>query len=588
MTQSDQAPPGVKAGAGAATRATPAPQGPGPSPAASASTAVVSRPRRRRRRPSGTGWVTDPRTAFTREALLERLSGPVRSWRDYPPSLRLWFWLGPILTAALGGVLRFVRLGEPHSLVFDETYYVKDAYSLLQSGYERNWAKDANTAFNQGDPSQLLNTPEYVVHPPLGKWMIAWGMDLFGPGDSFGWRFSSAVVGTLSILLMAFVAHKLFNSVVLGTIAGLLTAVDGTHLVMSRIGILDIFLEFWILVVFACLLLDRQDGRRRLAIRLARLSSVGHDGVPPSTALLWGPRLGFRWWRLAAAAAMGAAIGIKWSALFFLAVFGLLMVLWDMNARRVAGIRHWALAGVVRDGIPAFFLYLGTSALVYLSTWTGWFLSSNAYNRHWAEQNPGQGVGWLPPALRSLWEYHLQAYAFHQGLSADHPYKASAWTWLVLGRPTSFYYQSPSCPGGNGKCSEAILSVGNPLIWWGAALALLVILFAWAGRRDWRAGAILAGMAGGYLPWFMYPERTTFFFYAVSFEPFLILALCYALGLILGSQHDPPWRRRAGFMVVAVFLAGVLLLSAFFYPIWTAETITYNDWHLRMWMPSWI
>ncbi|MDP5227353.1 MULTISPECIES: phospholipid carrier-dependent glycosyltransferase [Arthrobacter] len=544
---------------------------------------------RRRRRPSApgtSGWILDPREAFTEASLRERLLGPVQSWRDYSPSLRLWFWLGPVLTAVLGGVLRFVRLGDPHSLVFDETYYVKDAYSLLQSGFERNWAGEANAAFNRGDPSLIQSSAEYVVHPPLGKWMIAWGMDLFGQGNTFGSRFSSAVVGTLSILILALVAQKLFSSVTLGTVAGLLIAVDGTHLVMSRIGILDIFLEFWVLVVFAFLLLDRQDGRRRLAARLARLAAASPTGVPDDAVLRWGPGLGFRWWRLAASAAMGAAVGIKWSGLFFLAVFGLLMVLWDMNARRVAGVKHWAVGATVRDGIPAFFLYLGTATAVYLSTWTGWFLSSDAYNRRWAEQNPGQGVLWLPAPLRSLWQYHEQAYAFHQSLSADHPYKASSWTWLVLGRPTSFYYQSPQC--GAAKCSEAILSVGNPLIWWGGTIALVVLLFVWAGRRDWRAGAILAGMAGGYLPWFMYPDRTTFFFYAVAFEPFLILALCYGLGLFLGKRQDPPWRRRAGFLVVAVFLAAVLALSAFFYPIWTAETISYNDWHLRMWMPSWI
>lgn len=580
MTQTEEA--ALDGGTASASPASASPGGPrhGGTPATV---------RKRRLAQGKASWVLDPKVAYTRESLLERLLGPVQSWRDFTPTLRLWFWLGPILTAVLGGVLRFVRLGEPRSLVFDETYYVKDAYSLLQSGFERNWAKDANAAFNQGDPSQILNTGEYVVHPPLGKWMIAWGMDLFGQADTFGWRFSSAVVGTLSILILALVAQKLFNSVTLGAIAGLLLAVDGTHLVMSRIGILDIFIEFWVLLAFAFLLLDRSDGRRRLATRLSALAAASPDGVPSEAALRWGPGLGFRWWRLAASASMGAAVGIKWSGLFFVAVFGLLMVLWDMNARRVAGIRNWAVAGIVRDGVPAFFLYLGTATVVYLSTWTGWFLSNDAYNRHWAEQNPGKGVQWLPPALRSLWDFHVQAYTFHQGLSSDHPYKASAWTWLVLGRPTSFYYQSPQCgPSAQEKCSEAILSVGNPLIWWGATIALLVVLFYWAGRRDWRAGAILAGMAGGYLPWFMYPERTTFFFYAVSFEPFLILGLCYALGLILGRQGDPPWRRRSGFLVVACFLAAVLLLSAFFYPIWTAETISYNDWRLRMWMPSWI
>jgi dolichyl-phosphate-mannose-protein mannosyltransferase len=87
----------------------------------------------------GHRWVRRPREAFTEDAIVERLIGSIRSWRDYPASLRLWFWLIPAITAAIGGILRFVRLEVPRSLVFDETYYVKDGYSLLVSGYERSW-----------------------------------------------------------------------------------------------------------------------------------------------------------------------------------------------------------------------------------------------------------------------------------------------------------------------------------------------------------------------------------------------------------------------------------------------------------------
>jgi dolichyl-phosphate-mannose--protein O-mannosyl transferase len=161
----------------------------------------------------------------------------------------------------------------------------------------------------------------------------------------------------------------------------------------------------------------------------------------------------------------------------------------------------------------------------------------------------------------------------------------------VLGRPTSFFYESPKqgSPGcDTASCTTAILSVGNPVIWWGAAVCLGVLLFWWAGRRDWRAGAVLAAVAAGYLPWFLYPERTMFFFYAVSFEPFLILALAYGLGLVLGQRTDPPWRRRSGLFLVTLFVVTAVVVSAFFYPVWTAETITYQDWRFRMWMPSWI
>ncbi|WP_227878637.1 dolichyl-phosphate-mannose--protein mannosyltransferase [Arthrobacter dokdonensis] len=542
-----------------------------------------------RKAPAEPSRVLDPARAFSQTALIQRLTGVRASYRDTPASLRLWFWLAPVLTAVIGGVLRFVRLGQPHSLVFDETYYVKDAYSYLQSGYERNWSEKANDLFNKGNFSGLQSTPEYVVHPPVGKWMIAFGMWLFGPDSTFGWRFSAALVGTLSIFLLALIAQKMFRSTLLGAVAGLLFAVDGHAIVQSRTSLLDIIVMFWALVAFGALLLDRDDGRRRLADRLSCLTSP--DGRVPPKHLLYGPWLGMRWWRLAAGVALGLCTGTKWSGLFFLAAFGLMSVVWDMSARRIAGIRYWVTGAVLKDGILAFVMVVPVAAVTYLSTWTGWFLSKNAYDRNWAATHRSETWGWVPASLRSLWHYHLTAYNFHVGLDSDHPYKANAWSWLVMGRPTSFYAQYP-LKGQSGctadKCAAMVTSLGNPLIWWGGTLALLFLVGIWLGRRDWRAAAILTGFAAGFVPWLLYPERTIFFFYAIAYEPYMILGVTMVLGMVLGKAADPPWRRQQGALFAGIFVVLAVALSAYFYPLWSAEVIPFDYWRQHMWLPSWI
>lgn len=532
-------------------------------------------------------WVVaPPAPPRVVDELRERLLGPLDRWRDWPALQRTLYWAIPLVTAVIAGLLRFTDLSRPHSLIFDETYYVKDAYSYLQFGYERNWGDDANAKFIGGDFSSIQSTPEYVVHPPVGKWMIAFGMWLFGPSSSFGWRFSAALVGTLSVALTAWAAYKLFRSPVVAAAAGVLLAVDGHHITMSRIGILDVFLSFWLLVAFCLLLKDRDDGRRRLAARLGRLA--GPDGRIPATALTTGPWLGVRWWRIAAGVSLGLAVGVKWSALAFVAGFGLLTVLWDASARRRAGIRAWLPAAVVRDAPLAVVSIIVVGGAVYLSTWTGWFLSSDGYFRHWADSHPDPVWQWVPGALRSLAHYHLEAYSFHTTLTTTHPYAASPWSWLVQGRPTSFYYAEPSTGCGADRCSSAVLSLGNPLIWWAGTIALAIAVLLWAGRRDWRLGGPLCGIAAGYLPWFLYPDRTMFAFYEVSFEPFFILILAYMIGHVLGRPTDPPWRRQAGLLGVGLYIVLVLIVSAYFMPIWTAQTITYVDWRLHMWMPSWV
>lgn len=545
-------------------------------------------------RPPVRGWNTPRRRIVdpvqdaalgTVEALRQRLLGAQLAWRERSARDRLLSWTIPLAVGLIAALLRFWQLDRPHALVFDETYYVKDAYSYLVSGVERAWSQNANALFLRGDMSGLQDGPEYVVHPPVGKWMIAFGMALFGPGSSFGWRFSAALVGVLSVVMTAWAARRLFRSHALAAAAGLLLAIDGHHIVLSRTGILDIFLSFWLLAAFCALLIDRDDGRRRLADRLGRLA--GPDGRLRPTALVTGPWLGIRWWRVAAGVCLGLAVGVKWSALAFVAAFGLMTVLWDAGARRRAGIRAWLPGAVVRDAPLAAVSIVVVGAAVYLASWTGWFLSDSGFYRTWARDHPDPSWSWIPDSLRSLAHYHFEAYAFHNGLSSPHPYASSPWSWLVQGRPTSFYYAEPANTCGVEHCSSAVLSVGNPLIWWTAVVALAVVTLLWAGRRDWRAGAILAGVAAGYLPWFLYPTRTMFAFYAVSFEPFLILALAFGLGLVLGRPTDPLWRRQAGFLAVGVYLLAALVISAYLLPIWTAEPIPYIEWRLRLWMPSW-
>jgi dolichyl-phosphate-mannose--protein O-mannosyl transferase len=530
--------------------------------------------------------VTTLRRSLDPDALRARLL-------PAPSAVASLAWLAPLLVVVLGGVLRFWHLSHPDAIVFDETYYVKDSYSLLLHGYEREWPEGADEQFVAGTPPEPLAGPSYVVHPPVGKWLIALGMWLFGADDPFGWRFSAALVGTLSVALVCAAGWLLFRSVTVATLAGLFTAVDGLHLVQSRLALLDVFLMFFVLLAFVLLLLDRSHGRRRLAARL---------GVPPAEAarasdaellrrLAWGPWLGVRWWRFAAGVACGLAVGVKWSALFLVAGLGVLTVLWDLNARRAAGIRHWVRAGVLMDGVPAFGAVVGTGLAAYVLTWAGWFASSGAYDRNWAAEHPGEGVAWLPAPLRSLWAYHVSAYGFHSGLGTPHSYEALPWLWLTLGRPTSYHYDSPE-PGVDGcaveHCSQAILNIGNPLLWWTAIAAVLVAVWLWAVRRDWRAGALLGVFAAGYVPWLLYPERTMYFFYALPFQPYLMLMLAGMLGLVLGRPRDPVARRRAGIVVVGLFTATALLVSAHFAPIWYAETVPYEQWQQRMWFKSWI
>ena len=509
------------------------------------------------------------------------------------PARTRWHWIIPLAVAVVAAVLRFTHLDFPDRLIFDETYYPKDAFSLLQVGYELDWADDADDAFARGE-AQPLDEAAYVVHPPLGKWLIGLGMLVFGPDNGYGWRSAAAAAGTLSVLLTTLVAQRLFRSVSLGAVSGLLLAVEGHHLVLSRIGLLDIFLSLFVLAAFAALLKDRDAGRRRLADRLAAASAAAPDHAARRRALLYGPGLGWRPWRLLAGVLLGAACSVKLSALAFMAVFGLMTVIWDAQARRVAGVRRWARAAVVRDGLWAFVCVVGAGALTYLASWTGWFRSARAYYRQWGAQHPPESwwEALVPDALRSLAHYHAESTRFHSGLHSPHDYASTPWSWPFMGRPVSYFYEGHDpgeglCPSDAAdRCSAAITDIANPLLWWTGLLAVLVCLALWLRRRDWRAAALLGAYAAGQVVWFLWPERTMFFFYSIAYEPFLVLMIVLTLSLLLRPGRRPS--PRVGSTLVLVYVAAVVAVSLFFLPVWIGEPVEYGQWRSRMWLPSWI
>ncbi|MBN9190476.1 MAG: phospholipid carrier-dependent glycosyltransferase [Microbacterium sp.] len=540
--------------------------------------------------------TVEPLLPATRPSFYDRWASRVRA--DPAIAQRIG-WLAPVLVTLLAGILRFWNLGDPHAIVFDETYYVKDAWSQWNLGYPANWPDGADPKFLAGQSDIFLKTGSFVVHPPLGKWIIGAGMWLFGPDSTAGWRFSVALFGTATVLVLYLVAKSLTRSTVFATVAAFLMAIDGLAIVLSRVALLDGILTFFLLLAFWFAILDRE----RHVGRLERTLAARAEGAEPPA---WGPFLWGRPWLLAAGAAAGAATAVKWSGLYVIAAIGIYAVVSDALARRRGGVRLWP-ADALRQAVPAFLALVPIALVVYLFSWTGWFLTSGGYDRHAADLAPATGFwSWVPRSVQSLWIYHQAMYQFHIGLTTPHSYASPAWQWPMLVRPTSMYWHQDKlgeagCTAVN-SCVQAISSIPNPLIWWAGIAAAIYLVYAFAVRRDWRYAIVLTGVAATYLPWLMYPERTIFQFYTVAMLPFTILALAFALREIARGGHPrtPPdldeetiaelavRRRTTGQRVVLVFLVVVTLLSAFWYPVWTAWDVPYDYWRLHNWLPTWV
>jgi dolichyl-phosphate-mannose-protein mannosyltransferase len=504
------------------------------------------------------------------------------------PTDRINGWIVTLIIGAIAFVIRYVNLGYPNKLVFDETYYAKDAYALLKLGYERDWPSDANAKIIAGNVDVMQDTASFVVHPQLGKWLIAVGEQLFGM-NSFGWRFASLIFGTLLIMVTIRLVRRVSKSTMIGGLAGILLTFDGLAFVMSRTALLDIFMAFFLVAAVACVVADREWFRNRLADYLERRELTDLAGR-------FGPALILRPWLIAAGLCFGLALGTKWNALFPLAAFALLSLAWDVGARRLAGAGSRARFAIVRDGIPAFLSLVVVSLVVYVGTWASWLLTTGGYDRMWGEEHPEHvTVRLLGKPLASLLHYQYDIWNFHTGdfiNNAQHTYRADPAGWLIVARPIGIDAVNDIKPGTDGclgpdNCIRVISGIGTPALWWVAIFALVAATILWVGGRDWRFGIPVVGVLSSWLPWFAFDSRPLFFFYAIAIIPFSVMAVALCAGWILGDPLGGD-RRMIVAILIGAFVALVAANFAYIYPILTDELLAYPKWLSRMWFRTWI
>jgi dolichyl-phosphate-mannose-protein mannosyltransferase len=492
----------------------------------------------------------------------ETLPEAFRRWLNRPVVAIL------AVTVIAAGV-RFVHLSYPHTRIFDEIYYSKSGCIFLgypnqrcdiQSADEKYWRS------TQGDVGDW-------VHPPLGKWMIAAGELAFGTG-SFGWRVSSAVTGTATVIVLAMIVQVLFGSALWTFVGGLLLATESLNVVQSRTSMLDIFVTFWIVLSFLFLLLDRRWIDRRTPppepVEADAASDAGAGEAPPSRPARV-PSPFFRPWRVAAGVALGAAVASKWSGLTAVAGVVAVSLLWEITRRRGAGMttRRSIWKAVQWEAFPIVVWLLIVPFAVYVASYVGWFVQFHWDLGRWAR---------LQADMASYSE-HLQWFdpKTHKPI---HPYLSHAWSWILLWRPVLYFANYGD------DARRVIYANGNPAIFWGSVLAIPWTAYAWWRRRDWQAGYIVLAIAALYLPWFLV-TRPQFLFYATPISPFFVLADVYLIRdlsqmHVAGSRSRPYLPVAVGFVVVSV------ALFVWFWPVLTGGLVNGTGWQLRAWFPSWV
>lgn len=452
----------------------------------------------------------------------------------------------------------------------DEVHYVPDARDVLRFGTE------SDTRVPTEDDGA------YVVHPPLGKMVIAAGIAVLGDRPE-GWRIGGALFGIAGVLILFALARRLFGDARWALLAAGLLAIDGLWLTMSRVAMLDIVAATFTLAgVWA-------------AIEIAARAVEARGRAFPL---------------LGAGVAFGAALATKWSTGSYIAL-GVIIILsaelaaWrrrvtppavDVAAFGIDALDTWVAATVAqpvarRAGGPRRVLasLLAGSALplaLYTASFTPWFLSEDRYVPPACEGRSSVSASWLC--------YQREVLSFHRNLEKyeevapdaeeptatatlpapgedtgptmqpAHPYFGHAITWPWIGRPVVHnFYET------DGRNVE-VMGVPNPIVWWFGFFAAIPWLAARA-RRDRTARFIFAAIVAGWGPYLLADlvARPVFFFYATPLVPFVILG-SVALGRRLreGSAAYGPTSFGRGAVVGGVVAA--IVTAAWLYPIHAA------------------
>lgn len=434
----------------------------------------------------------------------------------------------------LGALLvRLPRLGRPRALVFDEVYYAADARDLLRWGAE------------QVAPA----------HPPLGKWLIAGGIEAFG-FTPVGWRSAAVLAGSLLVVVVYLGGRQLTDDRRLAGAGAVLVALDGLVLVMSRVAMLDIFLTLFVAASVALLLAAwARPGDHELSCRL-------------------------RW---AVACCLGLGAGVKWSALLVLPIALTVFLTLDRRLAVPGRPRRLALARTT-------LVLLVVPALVYVATYTVWFARYDEAASSWQRCGEpvcptsvaGRAPAWLD-TQRDMARFHL-THPTHNSRAAP------AWTWPLLARPSPLLEKdcvgelgaAPAalddgvCPDGAraGPSGRArLLAVANPVGWFAGVAAVAVLLVRAARRSDPVAPVLVGLTALQWLPWVM-TGKNVYSFYAVTLVPLFAWSVVATLR---------SWRR--GRPVALGLVVAQAVAFAWFLPIWTGAALSPGDagYHLLPW-----
>ena len=373
-------------------------------------------------------------------------------------------------------------------------------------------------------------------HPPLAKELMAVGIVAFGD-NPLGWRFMSAVFGAFALVGIYLWSLALFTEEKVALWATAITFSNQALYVQSRIAMLDIFavaFMVWALAAFTATWLPYfRDQTKSLLI--------------------------------ATGAFIALSIACKWSGILcWLLVVGIAVLIKILQGWRTQFEEPAESDWYRRDLWRGIEVWDWLLCLILIPLGIYWITFSPL---GWRELLPGN----LLDAQITIWHENAT-------LTGTHPYMSSWVYWPIIARPIWYFFEGSKWDTSDAS-AQAVLFLGNPLVFWGGILAVFACLYGWLAHRRKEAFLIVAAYSAFYIAWAVIPRTLEFSFYYLPAAMTLGVALAYAF--YRTPLNRWPWTRR-------LFLAACVLMFGYFLPISNAVvTASEPEFNRLMWFERW-
>ena len=450
----------------------------------------------------------------------------------------------PILCILFIGVfLRFFNLGTIPGETFDEVFY--PLYGL----------------------NYISGEKFFSVHPPLGNYLMSFGIYLYYllpwtetlSSTSFelsnlnpvSYRWLGALAGSALIWVSYNLSLLLFNQKKFAILVALFFCLDGSFLVDSRFGLINIYMSFF---GFLSLL---------LFITFLKKENVSVLGLC-LTAIVF-----------------GLAFSIKWNGLgFFGASLCSLFILFLLSkVKPVDNIKNGLLISesLLSKKVHVVSILLLLPFITYAVIWIPELIFSEQY---------------------SLIDRHINISSYHsENINQKaHPYSSSWYEWPFMTKPIGYYFLSREMMTASGAQVTIFNSVHlfpNLALYLCSLFAVFIMSLEWMNSffktlvtRTYESefaisSFILVGFYINFIPW-AFVSRSTFLYHYQPSSGFAFMALgllLYKIGLKQGAQYRTLY-------CLVLFL--IVAASIYWLPLQLGLDIDSESFYNRMWSKSWI